>query len=826
MAEIAIIIPVWHHPALVSEAIASVMAQQDAPEFHIIIVNDGCDMPETARALEGWRAKYPDKITVLTQQNRGLSAARNTGIEHALKNPTLRAVFFLDADNQLDPHALALFFRLLDEDTDAGWFYPQFDMFGMNANNSNGGAFSLSRLALTNICDAGSLVRKAVLDTGLRFDVAMRIGFEDWDFWLSAAQRGFVGVPIRQNCFRYRKRPDSMISAAMNSEEWLRAQLRSKHQWLFGTRKLKEVWSAEWPRFAMIGSNEIYSIGSDMENQHALSQQSLIQQIYAQQINPDESRFPQMLVFYHPDSLEDLFQSKLLDSCLYQLEGGLETSALVGLRIQKGDLSVQATPDAVNWTSEVLGECGFLAISVHHLDAALKQTSTDEIIDYLIDDIKIPLLEVKLPHVKKPRGISRKVIVDFIDGVVASPLSRVSTRQYKNWRVPAYKQLAAFDMAQINAGGRPALSPHANKPCVGFVVPIFHFGGVEKCVVALARELKAKGIECHLFIYGNDSTRATDWMFEPFEKIWMLTDPKLISWEGDKYLGTGTSLYPGHAVYGDAIGPLTSMDAVVNCGSVVLHRGLYGLRSMGIKTVTWNHLIEETFFGRSSGHPFLAVGYEAGYDLVLTCSNQLADQLAGHGVPRAKLLALPNGPGFPMDVCNAPKHRNGPLRVGFLGRFDKQKGLDRFVEIAGALRDRNFEFKICGAAVLETHDGLPEWLTARPPIFEIEELVDFYSGIDVLVLPSRSEGLPLTILEAQRAGIVCLCSNVGAVSEAVIHEKNGILLPADKVIESAIDWLKRLENDRATLLDIAQNAAGKPDNWAQNAQSFIKAVFE
>ena len=53
-------------------------------------------------------AAHPGRVFALRQPNRGLAAARNTGIEFSLAAfPALRALFCLDADNRLHPAFLA-----------------------------------------------------------------------------------------------------------------------------------------------------------------------------------------------------------------------------------------------------------------------------------------------------------------------------------------------------------------------------------------------------------------------------------------------------------------------------------------------------------------------------------------------------------------------------------------------------------------------------------------------------------------------------------------------------------------------------------------------
>jgi len=359
---------------------------------------------------------------------------------------------------------------------------------------------------------------------------------------------------------------------------------------------------------------------------------------------------------------------------------------------------------------------------------------------------------------------------------------------------------------------------------VGFVIQVFHFGGSEKCLVALARALDTQGVQCHLFIYGDDQISAADWMFEPFKKIWVLRDPALKDWGAARYLGTGGAGHPGDTLLGDALGPLGQMDVVVNCSAGVLGHGLAGLRQRGVKLAAWEHLTEQTPYGRPIGSPYLSLASEAGYDRILTCSTQLATTLAAHGVPRAKLLPLPNGPGYAAtDSAERPAH-NGRLRVGFLGRFDPQKQVGRFIEVAETLRDR-FDFSVVGGAVLGTAPAFPDWLPVAPPIKSRAGLDGFYAAVDILLMPSRDEGLPLTLLEAQRAGVVVLATDVGAVAEAITDGETGFLLRPESVVADAIATLERLHTDPALLARIARNAAGKPDRWQQNAALFIESLL-
>jgi glycosyltransferase involved in cell wall biosynthesis len=213
---IAVIIPAYRQPGLLAEAIRSVLAQEGGPPAAAVVVDDGCPDPDTSRTARAMAAARPGRVFALRRPNGGLSAARNTGIDFALAAfPALRALFCLDADNRLHPHFLSRAFAALEAaPSEVGWLYPDIDEIGRPQNFTTGGDFSLLMLLAENYCDAGSLMRRELVDRGLRFDERMRAGFEDWDFWLQAAGMGYVGRHLPRAGFLYRRRPESMLSEA------------------------------------------------------------------------------------------------------------------------------------------------------------------------------------------------------------------------------------------------------------------------------------------------------------------------------------------------------------------------------------------------------------------------------------------------------------------------------------------------------------------------------------------------------------------------------------------------------------------------------------
>jgi glycosyltransferase involved in cell wall biosynthesis len=156
-----------------------------------------------------------------------------------------------------------------------------------------------------------------------------------------------------------------------------------------------------------------------------------------------------------------------------------------------------------------------------------------------------------------------------------------------------------------------------------------------------------------------------------------------------------------------------------------------------------------------------------------------------------------------------------------LGRLDHQKGLDRLTATARLSREAGLpiEWRLIGASVMgDARQQELEQLSIEiePPKLTAEGLTECYAWADVVLIVSRWEGLPLTILEAMRLGVVVCATAVGAVAEAITHNETGFLLPGKgtgAIARAAVKILQTLCDNRHHHQRISSSAAAAAKSW-------------
>lgn len=207
MAEplVSVIIPAFNAERYISETIESVLSQQAGFETEIIVVDDG-STDRTPQIL----SSFIPQITLLRQQNAGVSAARNAGVACAAGTYCL----FLDADDLLLPGSLERSLSLLEVNTRCAAVFSMVRCFQVDDDGQIrewDHEIKIHRAHRLGLPDENSwiflnqnfwppgaaLVRTSAVRVAGGFDPGLS-GFADWDFWFrlsSAYQVCFLEAP-------------------------------------------------------------------------------------------------------------------------------------------------------------------------------------------------------------------------------------------------------------------------------------------------------------------------------------------------------------------------------------------------------------------------------------------------------------------------------------------------------------------------------------------------------------------------------------------------------------------------------------------------------
>lgn len=107
MEKISVIVPIYNVEPYIHRCIDSIL-NQTYPDFELILVDDGS--PDNCGDICDEYAEKDNRILVIHQQNSGLSAARNTGLDWVFANSDSQWVCFVDSDDWVHPDYLRVLY--------------------------------------------------------------------------------------------------------------------------------------------------------------------------------------------------------------------------------------------------------------------------------------------------------------------------------------------------------------------------------------------------------------------------------------------------------------------------------------------------------------------------------------------------------------------------------------------------------------------------------------------------------------------------------------------------------------------------------------------
>ena len=174
---------------------------------------------------------------------------------------------------------------------------------------------------------------------------------------------------------------------------------------------------------------------------------------------------------------------------------------------------------------------------------------------------------------------------------------------------------------------------------------------------------------------------------------------------------------------------------------------------------------------------------------VAAVSDSVAQRLLASGVPASKIRTIANG----IDVQTFERARPSPALnfdgskvVGMVARLDLRKGFEYLLRAARELCGAFPELKV--VIVGEGPDrseieGMIQRLGLQSTVIlagQHSDMPAIYAAMDIFVLPSLNEGLPMTILEAMAASKPVIATRVGAIPKVIQDGETGLLVdPGD-----------------------------------------------
>ncbi len=206
---------------------------------------------------------------------------------------------------------------------------------------------------------------------------------------------------------------------------------------------------------------------------------------------------------------------------------------------------------------------------------------------------------------------------------------------------------------------------------------------------------------------------------------------------------------------------------------------------------------------------------------VIAVSEEIKKELLHNGVSESNVATICNAIDnlfYEHDVSDYRIEKRRLLLVddshfiiGYVGRLSKEKGIEYFIKACAILKERIKFFKMLIIGDGQERKNL-ECVSSNLELQEnvlftgfVNDVERWLPAMDVFVLPSFTEGTPLSLLEAMLCGVPVIASDVGGVPDIVKSGTNGILVRPGNVQKIA-DAICMLYEDEELRLKLAREA--------------------
>lgn len=235
--KLSVVVPFYNLGSTIDATVNSILAST-YPDMEIVIVNDGSTDGASLEKLEQIQKAHPE-IVVLHGPNQGLALARNTGAQAAKGE----YVVFLDADDAVEPGFYARAVQLLKRHSNVGFVYSWVRYFEGSKDLWPTFSTEFPYFALSNMLAAFAVLRRDVFLAFGQNRPDMEYGMEDYDAWLSIAEKGYGGLCIPEPLNLYRVRKNSMARQFNDASKLYLIKNLSKHHGEIYRRYGEEIYN-------------------------------------------------------------------------------------------------------------------------------------------------------------------------------------------------------------------------------------------------------------------------------------------------------------------------------------------------------------------------------------------------------------------------------------------------------------------------------------------------------------------------------------------------------------------------------------------------------
>jgi glycosyltransferase involved in cell wall biosynthesis len=689
--------------------------------IEIIVVNDGTDAEISLGAI---RSTLRLVHQCIEQPNLGVSSARNAGFQAAKGG----FVVPLDCGDLLRPQYVGDCLSAINAHPEAAFVYTDCRLCGRRKTVDRYSDYNFYDLLDRNTLPNTALIRKEYWHGIGGYDESLRHGYEDWEFWIRLGAKAGYGHHLDRVLFDYQQRR-SPSDMALNYENEAREYIEQAHRELYtydGRARNKAVWK---PTACVVGPAARPAI-LDCESIDAAVPADILRKSRAPAFaisrgaaQPWAAEFAALAVWGG-------------SSCVQLPDGSLAASRRTLGRCR--DLS-ELRPDTpvAGGTSVPLWRRDLprgLEVMYRHLGNA-------------------GLLGIR-PWLKHPLRFTLRLVPLRLKEDINRRLGRTV------FDLSFYLQ---FQPTSVTLGKRlstpltylPRLDSSRRR--IALITPHLGPGGAETVLFEIAGTLDRDQFEIFLIATQSSDSR--------WQERWQ---------QAADHLYDLSALVPpeqvASAVY--SIAKCWRFETLLIQNSLAAYSVLPELKATlhGIKVMDLVHSVDERWD-------------------VVSCTNTVADSIDIR-------IVISEAARASMRRGNTPEERirliragidlarfaPGPRRCGtthgvilFAGRLDPVKRPLLLVEIAVALKilrgRMDFRMIVAGdgpeAGAVRTKAEKTGLSDAFEFLGHVPDIAPLLAGVDLLVLPSRAEGIPLAILEGFAAGKPAVVSNVGAVSELV-----------------------------------------------------------